>query len=177
MIKSIIYGLHLIIILQNKFICIQTKNFLGCYTLRIIYIYKNHVYFVGSGFLGSHRKLHTPSNTFTSIHRWGSCLTSTNEFFFTRGGVYSCLLLPDMYFILLFHITVQPYWMSSHCTWLTQSNTTRSVDYNHALTPIQCDVPVHMQCNVPLHVITCHIYAEYYIDNLIHSYILHLGQL
>ena len=50
-----------------------------------------------------------------------------------------------------------------------QSNTKRIVDYNHALTPIQCDVPVHMQCNVPLHVISCHMYNECYMDNINHT--------
>ena len=40
---------------------------------------------------------------------------------------------------------------------------------NHALTPIQCDVPVHMQCNASLHVISCHMYNECYTDNSNHT--------
>ena len=97
-IKSIIYGLHPIIILPKKFICIQTKNFLGCYTSRIIYIYKNHVYFGGSGFPGSHRKLRTPSNTFTGIHRWGSCLTITNGFFHSRGCLFLLVITRHIFY-------------------------------------------------------------------------------
>ena len=41
--------------------------------------------------------------------------------------------------------------------------------FNHALTPIQCDVPMPMKCNAPLHVISCHMYNEYYMDNTIHT--------
>ena len=41
--------------------------------------------------------------------------------------------------------------------------------FNHALTPIPCDVSVHMQCNAPLHVISCHMYNECYMDNTINT--------
>ena len=43
------------------------------------------------------------------------------------------------------------------------------IDHNHALTPIQSDVLVHMQCNALLHVISCHIYHECYMDNSNHT--------
>ena len=49
------------------------------------------------------------------------------------------------------------------------SNTKRSVDPYHALTPMSCNVLVHMQCNAPLHVISCPMYNECYIDNIIHT--------
>ena len=62
-IKSIIYGLHPMIISQNKFIYFQTKIFFGCYTPMIICI-QTHVSFVGNKFSGSHRKVCTPSDTF-----------------------------------------------------------------------------------------------------------------
>ena len=39
--------------------------------------------------------------------------------------------------------TVRPCWTLSHRTEPTQSNTKHSVDYNHALTPMSCDVPMH----------------------------------
>ena len=39
----------------------------------------------------------------------------------------------------------------------------------HALTLIQCDVPVHMQCNTTLHVISCHMYNKCYTDNSNHT--------
>ena len=63
MTKSIIYGLHPMIILQKKFICFQTKSFLDV-TPQLSFIYKTHVSFVGSKFPGSHRRLRTHSNTF-----------------------------------------------------------------------------------------------------------------
>ena len=84
------------------------QKLFGCYTSMIIYIYINHVSFAGSEFSVSHRRLRMPSNTFTGFHRWRSFLTTTNGSF-TQGGVYPCLLLPDTYFILAFHITVRPY--------------------------------------------------------------------
>ena len=96
------------------------------------------------------------------------CRTETNGSF-TRGGVYPCLLLLEISFILLFHLTVLLYWTSSNSTKPTQSNTKYSVDYNHAFTRIQCNVPVHMQCNAPLHVISCHMYNECYMDNTNHT--------
>ena len=123
--------------------------------------------FVGNEFLVSHRKLHIPKH-FHRLSPLELCLTKNTESF-TRGGVYPCLLLPDISFPLPFHLTVKLYWTLSNGTEPTQSNTKRGVDYNHALTPIQCDVPVHMQCNAPLHVISFHMYNECYIDNTNHT--------
>ena len=60
-------------------------------------------------------------------------------------------------------------WTSSNNTEPIQSNTKCNVDYNHTLTPIQCDVPMHMKCNVPLHVVSCHMYNECYMDNTNHT--------
>ena len=65
--------------------------------------------------------------------------------------------------------TMRLCWTSSNDTEPTQSNTRCSVDYNHALTPIQCDIPVHMQCNAPLHVVSCRMYNECYMDDTIHT--------
>ena len=125
--------------------------------------------FVGSEFLVSHHKLRTPKH-FHKLSPLEICIT-TNTRSFTRGCIYPCLLLPDTYFLLLFHVTVRPYWTSSNDTETTQSITKRNVDYNHALTPIQCNVPMfmHMQCNASLHVISCHTYNECYMDNIIHT--------
>ena len=63
---------------------------------------------------------------------------------------------PHMTFILHFiHVNI----LCTHISTLTY----------HALTPIQCDVPIHMQCNAPLHVISCNMYNECYMDNIIHT--------
>ena len=123
---------------------------------------------MGSEFLGSHRRLRMPSNIFKGFHRWGSCLTTTNGFF-TRGGVYPCFLLLDTYFLLPFNITLQPCCTSSNSTGPTQSIIKRSIDFNHALTPIQCNVPKHMQCKASLHVISCHMYNVHGQHNPHHS--------
>ena len=49
----------------------------------------------------------------------------------------------------------------------TQSPNTMLI-FNHALTPIQCDVPVHMR-NVMHHCMSWYIYNECYICNTIHT--------
>ena len=63
------------------------------------------------------------------------------------------------------YATVQLCWTLSNGNEPTHQSPSIVIDHNHALTPIQCDVPVHMQCNAPLHVISCHIYHECYMDN------------
>ena len=63
------------------------------------------------------------------------------------------------------YATMRLCWTSSNGTEPTHQSPSMVIDHNHALTPIQCDVPVHMQCNAPLHVISCHVYHEFYMDN------------
>ena len=46
---------------------------------------------------------------------------------------------------------------------------TQCLFFNHALTPIQYDVLVHMQCNASLHVISCHMYNECNMENSNHT--------
>ena len=65
--------------------------------------------------------------------------------------------------------TVRLCWTSSNSTKPTHQSPRMVIDHNHALTPIQCDIPLHMQCNAPLHVISCHIYHECYMDNSNHT--------
>ena len=123
--------------------------------------------FVGSKFLVSHHRFRAPKH----FHRrlpLELCLTTNTESF-TRGGIYPYLLLPNTSFFLPLYSTVQLCWTSSNGTEPTQSITKRSVDYNHALTPIQCNVLVHIKCNAPLHFISRHMYNECYLDNIIHT--------
>ena len=80
------------------------------------------------------------------------CITK-NTGAFTRGISIPTCYYPTHIFIFMY-TTMQPCWTLSYCTEPTQSNTKRSVDYKHALTPIACDIPVHRQCNVPFHAYT-----------------------
>ena len=85
-------------------------------------------------------------------------------------GVHPCLLLPDKSF--LYHIIQLCYSVRLHPTSPSPPNQTPNamlIFFNHALTPIQCDVPEHMQCDVLLHVISCHMYNECYTDNSNHT--------
>ena len=108
------------------------------------------------------------SKHFHGLSQLELCLTK-NTGSFTRGGVYPSLILLNTSFPLPFHLTVRLCWTSSNGTEPTQSNGKCSVDHNHALTPIQCGVLVHMQCNAPLHVISCYMYNECYMDNTNHT--------
>ena len=117
-------------------------------------------------FFMSHRNLRTPKY-FHRLSPLELCQT-TNVGSLTRGGIYPYLPLTNTYF--LYHF-IQPC-NSVGCPTISsppKSITKRSVDYNHTLTSIQCDFPVHMQCNVPLHVISCHMCNECYMDKTIHT--------
>ena len=93
MIKSIIFGLHPIIILQNKIHLFSNQKIFGCYTSMII-IFKTMCLFMGNEFSRSHRRLRKPSYTFTI----GQICITKNTWAFTQGGIYPYLLLPDTYF-------------------------------------------------------------------------------
>ena len=78
-----------------------------------------------------------------------NCLNQSGSF--TRGSIYPFLLLSDTsFFTISFNSAtlldfVQRYRAHSsitHC----------GVDLKCTLTPMKCDVPVHMQCSVPSHV-------------------------
>ena len=66
--------------------------------------------FMGNGFLVSHRGLLKPRH-FYGLSPLGLCLTIIGGFF-TRGGIYPFLLIPDTYFP--FHATVRLCWTLSH---------------------------------------------------------------
>ena len=111
------------------------------------------------GLTAGFTNLSTLSWVFTVGH---ICITK-NTGAFTRGVSIPTCYYPTHNFIFIY--TMLSCWTLSHRTESTQSNTKCSVYYNHALMPIQCDVPVHMQCNAPLHVISCHMHNECYMDN------------
>ena len=113
--------------------------------------------FVDSEFSGSHYKFRTSFNTFTAFHLLELCLATINGSF-TRVGVHPCLLLPEKSF--LYHIIQLCDSVKLHPTSPSPPNQTPNamlIFFNHALTPIQCNVPMHMQCDAPLHVISCPI--------------------
>ena len=142
------------------------KSFLVV-TPQCLFIFKTMCLFVGSEFPRSHYRLHTPSYTFTGFHCWTHMYNKKYRGFHPRG----CLSLLAITREIFSFPCIQS------CDFVGRrpnvpsppSNTKHSVDHNYALTPIQCDVPVHMQCNAPLHVILCHMYDECYMDNIIHT--------
>ena len=77
----------------------SNQNLFGCNISMIICI-QNSCPFMGSEFLVSYRRLRTPKH-FYGFSPLELSLTTTNGSF-TRGGVYPCLLLPDISFIYHF---------------------------------------------------------------------------
>ena len=96
-------------------------------------------------------------------------MSNHNYRVFHPMGYLSLLSITQHKFSLPLYSIVQLCWTSSHLTKPAQSITKRSVDYSHALTLIQCDVLVYMQCNAPFHILSCHMYNECYMDNIIHT--------
>ena len=94
-IKSIISRLHLMIILQNKFICFQTKSFIlhlndHLYSKPCVFLWVENFRGLTTGFTS----LPTLSRAFT----FGHIYVTKNIGAFTQGGIYPCLLLPETYF-------------------------------------------------------------------------------
>ena len=102
------------------------------------------------GLTASFTSLPTLSRASTVGH---ICITKANRAFIRRG-VYPYLIIPNTFSFFISILTLRPCWTLSHHTKPTQSNTKHSVDYNHALKPISCDVAMHMQCDVPFHAYT-----------------------
>ena len=120
--------------------------------------------FVGSEFPGSHRKLRMPSNTF-----WTFIVGVSEPVRVFHPMEYLALLVITRHkFSLPFRSTVRICWTLSNGTEPTQSNSKCSVDFQ-LCTPMICDESMQMQCNVPLCVISCHMYDEHYMDNIIHT--------
>ena len=164
-IKPIICGLHPMIILQQSSFVFKPKAFWmlhlhdHLYSKPCDFLWVAHFWGLIAGF----PHLPTLSRAFTVGH---ICITKNTEAF-TRGGIYPYLLLPDTFSFSCIQLCD----FVRHCPNVPSppSITKHNVDHNHELTPIQCDVPMHMQCNAPLHVISCHMYDECYMDNIIHT--------
>ena len=130
----------------------SNQKIFGCYTSMIICIQNSCVFLWVANFSGSHRRLRTPSYTFMGFHRWIHMYKKKYWVFHSRGylsllafirHIFSFTCMQPCDFVRCRPIILSP-----------PSNTKRSVDPYHALTPISCDVPVHMQCDVPLHAYT-----------------------
>ena len=137
------------IILQNKFhLFFKPKAFWMLHLNDHLYSKSCVFLWVANfrGLIAGFASLPTFSRAFTVGH---ICITKTNGAF-TRGGCLS--LLANTRHIFSFFVSiliVRPCWTLSHHIEPTQSNTKHIVDYNHALTPISCNVLVYMQCDVP----------------------------
>ena len=148
-IKPIICGLHPMIILQKNsfvfkaFLMLHFNDHL--YSKSCVFLWVANFQGLTSGFAS----LPTLSRAFTVGH---ICITKTNEAF-NRGGVYPYLLIPNRFSFSC----IQPCDLVARCpTVPSLPNQTPNTmhDYNHALTPISCNFPMHMQCDVSFHAYT-----------------------
>ena len=102
-IKSILSGLYPMIILQKKFICFQTKIFWMLH-------FNDHLYsklmclFVGSEFLVSHHRLHTPRH-FYALSPLEICLTTLPGLSPEGVSILTCYDLTQVFFTTLFNRT------------------------------------------------------------------------
>ena len=129
--KSIILGLHPMIILKNKFICFQTKSF-WMLTSMIIYFQKSMCLLWVANFSGSHRRLRKPSYTFTSLD-----VVPFSEPAQSKPNA-----------VLIYNHANRGTLLDVVQGTVSTTHSPRMVnDNSHAYTPISCDVPVHMKCN------------------------------
>ena len=89
---------------------------------------------------------------------------------FHPRGCLSLLAITRHKFSLPHYSTMRLCWTLFHLTEPTQSNTKRSGDSStmHSY-PFNVMPLWHMQCNAPLYVISCHMYNECYMDNIIYT--------
>ena len=142
------------------------QKLFGCYTSMIIYIQNSYVFLWVANFL-CHTTGFAHLDTFTALTV--GIMSNHNLWVFHPRGCLCLLAITPHKFSLQHYSTMRLCWTSSHLTEPTQLNTKRSIDSSTMHTPIECNVPVHMQCNVPLHVISCNMYNECYMDNIIHT--------
>ena len=105
----------------------------------------------------------SPQDSARLLTLFGLSLCMNQSGPFTRGDSNPSYYYPPHGFPC--YATVRLCWTSFNGIEPTHQSPSMVIDHNHALTPIQCDVLMHMQCNAPLHVISCHIYNECYMHN------------
>ena len=156
MIKSIILGLHPMIILQNKFHLFFKPKAFWMLHLNDHFYSKSCVFLWVVNFRGftvGFTSLPTLSQAFTVGH---ICITKINRAF-TRSSVYPYLLIPDTYFHLLFPfclctlLDVVPPCRAHH-----QTPNAVLIITMHSHTPMSCDVLVH-KCNAMSHCMLYHV--------------------
>ena len=137
--KSFIDESHPMIILKAKVICSLNQNFWMSY-LNDHFFYKTMCLLWAANFWGLTTGFaHLP--TLLRAFTIGNVSTTYTEYF-TRWGIYPCLILLDTYF---------HFYACNRATLLDvaqryrvhQSITKHSVDSYDALTPMSCDVSVH----------------------------------
>ena len=127
-------------ILQNKSFLFYKSKSIG-QTSILICFYQLPCVFVGNEFLGSHRRLHTPFDTFTNFHCWKHMSNQEYRVFHPRGGIYPFLLYPTHVFFIsfFFYVTaklildVVPFYQAHHRTPNTVSISTMHSHSCHAM--------------------------------------------
>ena len=153
---------------------------------------------MGSEFSGSHRRLCTPSDTFTNFYRWIHIFNQEYRVFHPRGYL-SLLAIPNTRIFHFLFLLCDRETQFGCCPILTSppSNTKHSVNLSHALISMSCDVPCinAMQCHcmylmlhtqgMPCAIVKNHtscqvswiiIFNTYNYSHLISIYLTHISQ-
>ena len=178
---------------QNKSFLFYKSKFIGQSPISTCFYYVPCV-FVRSEFLGSHRMLRMPSDTFANFHRW---IHMSNQEYrvFHLMRYLSLLPIPNTrIFRFLFllcdcethfercPILPSPPSNTKHdvdlqCIHDIPSNTKHSVDLYHALTPMSCDVlcinamPLHVYHATCTMNATCNSSKSYFMPSIMDNHI------
>ena len=98
-VKTVLYVPSMTIFPKQKLLFYKSKS-IGK-TLIFTCLYQVPGVFVGSEFSGSHRRLHTPSDTVVNFHHWIHMSNQEYRVFHSRG-MYPSLLYPTHVFLISF---------------------------------------------------------------------------
>ena len=125
--------------------------------------------FVGSEFLGSHRRLCPPSNTFTGFHRWTHMYNQKYRVFHLKGYLSLLVFTRHIFSFSCIQpcatlLDIVPQYRVHHQTPNAVLIHTMHSHSFHAMSLCICNAMCHC---MP---IPCHMYDKCYMDNSTHAY-------
>ena len=144
-VKTVIYVPSMTFFPKQKLLFYKSKSIRK--TLIFTYFYQVPCVFVSSKFPGSHRRLCTPSNTFTNFHRWIHMSNKEYQVFHSSGYLSLLAIHNTRIFHFLFLLCNHETHFGRCCILSSpSSNTKHNVD-----PPCTHDIPSNTKHNVDLH--------------------------